>query len=362
MKVLDPMQAYGLLWQGMTKTKVTDRHAQTLLTRFFAQRGVSLDGSDSEQDASSNSESDGDDNDSMVHQVGETDQSPIVLLLDELDFLVTRRQGVIYNLLEWAQAPQSRLIVIAIANTMDLPERVLTKRIASRLGLLRVEFMPYSEQQLISILSTRLGPDCPIVSMNAIAFASRKVAAVNGDARRLLDICRRAVELTEHENDRNEIDGDKNGIRKNLPVTVDMIKRATDEMYASPATVFIAKGATSLQRLCLAHIVRMQRRNGVFMGSTAELISLVRQSWTMPVMRPSDSNATSQDEELEIVNPVGHFGIDFAIIRHTLTTLAQLGLILIDSSGNQIQLNMSEQEAVIALSHFDELNTILKMG
>ena len=40
---------------------------------------------------------------------------------------------VLYNLFEWPTKPRSRLAVIGVANTMDLPERLLP-RIASRLG------------------------------------------------------------------------------------------------------------------------------------------------------------------------------------------------------------------------------------
>jgi len=54
--------------------------------------------------------------------------------MDELDLLVTRKQTVMYNFFQWPNLPHSRLIVIAIANTMDLPERMLTNKVSSRLG------------------------------------------------------------------------------------------------------------------------------------------------------------------------------------------------------------------------------------
>ena len=66
---------------------------------------------------------------------------PLVLVLDELDYLVTRKQSVIYNLFEWATNGTSALIVVAISNTMDLPERLLP-RVHSRLGIRRVNFHP----------------------------------------------------------------------------------------------------------------------------------------------------------------------------------------------------------------------------
>lgn len=51
----------------------------------------------------------------------------------QLDLLWTRRQDVVYNLLDWPTKSASRLIVLAIANTMDLPERLLMGRVTSRL-------------------------------------------------------------------------------------------------------------------------------------------------------------------------------------------------------------------------------------
>jgi origin recognition complex subunit 1 len=57
-----------------------------------------------------------------------------VVLMDELDQLVTAKQDVIYNFFNWPTLVNSRLVVIAVANTMDLPERVMTGRVRSRLG------------------------------------------------------------------------------------------------------------------------------------------------------------------------------------------------------------------------------------
>lgn len=54
--------------------------------------------------------------------------------MDELDQLITSKQDVVYNFFNWPTLTASRLIVIAVANTMDLPERVMTGRVRSRLG------------------------------------------------------------------------------------------------------------------------------------------------------------------------------------------------------------------------------------
>lgn len=60
-----------------------------------------------------------------------------------------------------------------IANTMDLPEKLLP-RISSRMGIQRLCFGPYSYQQLQEIISSRLkGLDA--FEEQAVEFASRKV-------------------------------------------------------------------------------------------------------------------------------------------------------------------------------------------
>ena len=42
-----------------------------------------------------------------------------IVLIDELDALVTKKQTLLYNLFDWPCHANSRLLVIAIANTMD---------------------------------------------------------------------------------------------------------------------------------------------------------------------------------------------------------------------------------------------------
>lgn len=123
-------------------------------------------------------------------------RSSTVLLVDELDILCNKRQDVVYNLLNWPSNPTSRLIVITIANTMDLPERVLMGKVASRLGLTRLTFKPYSHKNLQDIVTARLY-GLESFNSDAIQLVSRKVAALSGDARRALDICRRATEIAE---------------------------------------------------------------------------------------------------------------------------------------------------------------------
>jgi Cdc6-like AAA superfamily ATPase len=157
MKLSEPKQAYSVLYEGLTGEKVTPSHAEHLLTTRFV---------------SSNS-----------------DRRPCVVLMDELDMLVTQKQSIVYNFFEWPNLPYSRLIVVAIANTMDLPERMLSNKVSSRLGLTRMTFQPYKHTQLIQIVQARL-EGLEVFARDAIELTARRVGQVCGDARRCLDVCR----------------------------------------------------------------------------------------------------------------------------------------------------------------------------
>lgn len=130
----------------------------------------------------------------------------IVLLLDEIDALVTQGQSVLYQLFEWLSIPNVRLALVAIANTMDLPERLLP-RIVSRLAVLRVNFAPYDRPQLRQILEDRLwlAKAEDAFSRDALELCAARVAAASGDARKALQVCRRAIEVQLSECSVNEL-------------------------------------------------------------------------------------------------------------------------------------------------------------
>ena len=252
MKVTDPHQSYSLLWEALKGDRVSANHALSLLEHEFSHPNPR--------------------------------RIPCVVLMDELDQLVTRNQSVMYNFFNWPALRHSRLIVLAVANTMDLPERTLSNKISSRLGLTRITFPGYTHNQLMEIISSRLeGVPGNIVDPDAVQFAARKVAAVSGDARRALDICRRAVELAEKQaEDQQRTEGSdtemgvdtpsKSG-RKKQPVqsangkriarvTIATIKAAINESTSSPVAQSL-KALPLASKLFLAALLARSRRTGV---------------------------------------------------------------------------------------------------
>ncbi|KAG8379675.1 hypothetical protein BUALT_Bualt07G0113700 [Buddleja alternifolia] len=189
------------------------------------------------------------------------DTKPCILLIDELDLLVTRNQSVLYNILDWPNKPNSKLIVIGIANTMDLPEKLLP-RISSRMGIQRLCFGPYNYQQLQQIISSRLkGIDA--FEKVAIEFASRKVAAVSGDARRALEICRRAAELADYRVKRSPL-ANSEASGKFIVGMAD-VESAIKEMFQAPH-IQVIRSSSKLSKIFLAAMVHDLYKTG--MGET----------------------------------------------------------------------------------------------
>ncbi|XVF04701.1 hypothetical protein REPUB_Repub05bG0107700 [Reevesia pubescens] len=194
-------------------------------------------------------------------KISKEDDRPCILLIDELDLLVTRNQSVLYNILDWPTKQYSKLIVIGIANTMDLPEKLLP-RISSRMGIQRLCFGPYNYLQLQEIISSRLkGID--VFEKQAVEYASRKVAAISGDARRALEICRRAAEIADYRI-KNQISMVNSYTVKDI-VTMAEVDSAIQEMFQAPH-VQVMKSCSKLSKIFLTAMVYELYKTG--MGET----------------------------------------------------------------------------------------------
>ncbi|XP_069762035.1 cell division control protein 6 homolog [Narcine bancroftii] len=130
-----------------------------------------------------------------------TCKGPMVLLvLDEMDQLDSKAQDILYTIFEWPQLTNSRLVLIGIANALDLTDRILPRlqaRPTCKPQLLN--FTPYTKDQIMAIVQDRLTqvPGESVLDAAAIQFCARKISSVSGDVRKALDVCRRAVEIVE---------------------------------------------------------------------------------------------------------------------------------------------------------------------
>lgn len=133
-----------------------------------------------------------------------------LVLLDEIDNLLDGDCDVLYSLFEWALHRSSRLIVIGIANALDLTDRFLPRLKARNLKPQLLPFLPYTAAQIGSIITDMLrstlptesttAPDfVPFLHPAAIQLSSKKVASQTGDLRKVFSLVRQAIDLVERE-------------------------------------------------------------------------------------------------------------------------------------------------------------------
>ena len=137
-------------------------------------------------------------------------RSVYVVVLDEIDHLLTLELEVVYRMFEWSLQPASQLVLVGIANALDFTDRFLPRLKARNLTPQLLPFLPYGAAQINSVITNRLRsllpagssapPDfVPFIHPSATQLCARKVASQTGDIRKAFDICRKAIDLIESE-------------------------------------------------------------------------------------------------------------------------------------------------------------------
>lgn len=128
-----------------------------------------------------------------------------LVVLDEIDHILTLDLESLYSVFEWSLQKTSRLVLVGIANALDLTDRFLPRLKSRNLKPELLPFLPYSAAQIKNIITTRLkslvpeGAPLPFIHPAAIELCSRKVSSQTGDLRKAFEICRRAIDLVEME-------------------------------------------------------------------------------------------------------------------------------------------------------------------
>ena len=143
------------------------------------------------------------------------------------------------------------------------------------------------------IIQSRLeGVSGDIVDRDAIQFASRKVAAVSGDARRALDICRRAVEIAEAEGGESTLTETPSrkdttttshtvNVRGSGRVSIATIKHAINEATSSPLQHYL-RSLPLASKVLLTSCMARSRRSGVSEGMLGDIIEEAARSTRLP--------------------------------------------------------------------------------
>lgn len=308
---------YELLWESISGYKIHPSNASTLLDEHFKQGRA---------------------------------KRPMVVFLDELDLMVLNRQEVLYNLLNWPTYTGSKLIVIASANTMDLPERMLANKVSLRLGLRRIQFPGYTHTQLqdifkhrLELLAKEMSTDGArvIVQPQGLEFAARKAASIVGDARRALGVARRAVELCYE-----ELQQKKQGTSLNEhPLTIAHITRALADydLALSPQPYLTSLPYAS--KLVMALMLACMKRLGKGETTMGQVVEEMRNSVLIlahPLHEFKEIALSLNWQELLFGANSFYFGTEFSLdvrvrqFNYIVSELAESGVVVMENRGGEL--------------------------
>lgn len=375
LKMVKPTDSYEVLWNKIMGERLTWGAAMESLEFYF-------------------------------NKVPRNKKRPVVVLLDELDALVNKTQDIMYNFFNWTTYENAKLIVIAVANTMDLPERQLGNKVSSRIGFTRIMFTGYTYEELKQIIEFRLkglnnsyfyedtntgsafivnpedeanGVELPShvkkvqlrMTNDAIEIASRKVASVSGDARRALKVCKRAAELAEQhymskhgysyqgkavarENEDDDEDAnDGDGVQT---VHISHIMKALNETINSQSTKFISN-LSFTGKLFLYALLKLMKKTGLQEQQLGDIVDEIRLLIEM--------NAKNKFVE-EISRVLFHQGSDVTpeqlrIVSwdFVINQLLDAGILIKQSMKNEkiscVKLNISSEDVKKALEQEESL-------
>ena len=219
----------------------------------------------------------------------------VVVVLDEMDSLVGQpRQDVLYNFFDWANTRNSQFVLLAIANTMDLPERELIPKVRSRLGTgadARVVFEPYSREQIVAIVKDRIA-SCGVFDESAIGMVAAKVRH-KGDIRRALQLSRRSIDFCERRvalekakisrsrgggygKGQGAQQGKRNGKRKRcseseikMKVVIPDVNKAYEDLESSNLSTLAVSRASLFEKMLIVALIKQQRSEKAHGGDAA---------------------------------------------------------------------------------------------
>ena len=117
MQITNPNLVYTIICEKITNQRLSPAQAALFLDDFFKKKDKAKLLIDKWQRRGSKKSS-------VETDARKAAQQMRIILVDELDALITKKQTLLYNLFDWPCHQNSRLLVISIANTMDLPERM----------------------------------------------------------------------------------------------------------------------------------------------------------------------------------------------------------------------------------------------
>ncbi|XP_067007942.2 cell division control protein 6 homolog [Anabrus simplex] len=220
-----------------------------------------------------------------------TNTKMILLVLDEIDQLDSKRQAVLYTVFEWPSRYKSSLVLIGIANALDLTDRILP-RLQARVELKPklMHFAPYTKQQIVDILTKRLKEMdvTEVFSPVALQLLAGKVASVSGDVRRALDIGRRVLELAEAKHSlplqptNDNVSNTSSPKKSSMSVDLKLVMDVLNSVYGTSQCLGAGDGDTSndtfplQQKVLLCSLILMMKKGNTKDATVGKLHDVYR--------------------------------------------------------------------------------------
>ncbi|QKX62470.1 uncharacterized protein TRUGW13939_09631 [Talaromyces rugulosus] len=224
-----------------------------------------------------------------------------LVTLDEIDHLLTADPEILYSLFEWSLHSKSHLLLIGIANALDLTDRFLPRLKSNNLKPTLLPFLPYSAAQIANVITARLrsllpdneakgaGDFVPFMQPAAVQLCAKKVASQTGDLRKAFDLVKRAVDVIEQETQKKLEKDDANRVDQSpsKPALTEKLNMSSPPRTPidKPSTLANMYTALTAPRASIAHVARitaavfsqgtMQRLQGLNLQQKAALCALV---------------------------------------------------------------------------------------
>lgn len=167
---------------------------------------------------------------SKLMEVLEKSKRGLVICLDEVDQLIRKDQGVLYDLSRMNQYVNNPIGIVLISNDPFLFSKV-EPRIKSSLAIEEIEFKPYSMEEMKSILQERAKNAFYSIESGVITLAANHAINKGGDVRAGLDCLLKAGRVAEQENDTKvKVDHIKKILKEVLKVKPQIIKENITEI------------------------------------------------------------------------------------------------------------------------------------
>ena len=222
-----------------------------------------------------------------------------------MDHLVTKNQDVMYKLVDYANRANSKLVLVGIANSLNLPDRFLPRLKGKNVEPKRLSFNPYTTEDIIQIISARLqsldpdSPTLPMMDPKAIELCARKVSAASGDLRTALDMCRKAIELVETEHLKSLENAAKRPLQENNTLQTPSPSPPPVKRRRTTAVADISTLDISAPKVTIPHIIAVTRTLGSNQSFQGRLKALPTQHkailCTLVVLKSSSSFPTLGD-------------------------------------------------------------------